>query len=390
MPGPYGVTPTGYNPKSLQEIITDLQSAWRTIFGNGIDVSADSPDGLIIGIFADRLADLWQADQATYNAAFPDTSTGVGLDRVMALTGAVRLPATKSLVAVVLSGVAATAIPSGSRASVAGAGTLFETTGALVIGGGGTVAATLRAVEFGPMYAPAGTLTVIETPVAGWTGVTNAADQSFLGSNVETDPPARVRRELTLRAIGAAAADAIRAGLLQLAGVTSASVFENETDFIVDSMPPRSFECVVVGGSNPLIAQTIWDRKPSGIPSFGNTFDTATDSETVPHTIYFSRPVALNVWVTVNVDVNSDAPENVGDLIKAAVVAWGDLNLRPGGSLVAQALVPTVFDQAGVVDCDVPLIGLAVSPGASTTLNTTPRQLLDLDTARVVVNVTRI
>jgi hypothetical protein len=80
----------------------------------------------------------------------------------------------------------------------------------------------------------------------------------------------------------------------------------------------------------------------------------------------------------------------VGDLIKAAVVAWGDLNLRPGGSLVAQALVPTVFDQAGVVDCDVPLIGLAVSPGASATLTTTPRQLLDLDPARVVVNVTRI
>lgn len=390
MPGPYGVTPTGYNPKSLQEIITDLQTAWKTVFGNGIDVSADSPDGLIIGIFADRLADLWQANQATYNAAFPDTATGISLDRVLALTGTVRLPASKSLVAVTLSGVAGTVIPTGSRVSVAVAGTLFELTAPATIGAGGTVAANLTAVEFGPMFAPAGTLTVIATPVAGWTGCTNAVDQYFLGSNVESDPFARIRRELALRAIGSAAAGAIRAGLLNVTGVTSASVFENATDTTVDGMPPRSFECVVVGGTAAAIAQCIWDRKPAGTPTHGSLTTVVTDTEGKTHNIKHSVPTAVNVWVTVNVTVNKDAPSNVGSLLAASVVAWGDLNLKPGASLVAQSIVPTVFAQAGVVDVAVPLIGLANPPTTTATLTATPRQILDLDTSRVVVNVTQI
>ncbi len=389
MPGPYGVTPTGYNPKTTQEIVTDLQTAWRTVFGNGIDVSPDSPDGVIIGIMADRLADLWQADQATYNAAFPDTATGVGLDRVLGLTGIVRRAASQSLCDVVLSGVAGTPIPAGSRVSVAGAGTLFEVTAPTNLGGG-AVAVTLQAVETGPMYAPTGTLTVIETPVAGWTGCTNAADQQYLGTNVELDAPARIRRELTLRAIGSSAADAIRAALLNLDNVTSASVFENPTSATVDGMPPQSFECVVVGGDDAEIAQCIWDRKPQGNPSHGTSTVSATDSEGTPHDVKFSRPSALNAWIIINATVNADAAENVDDLIAAAVVLWGDTNLKVGGPLVAQAMVPTVFGEAGVTDCAVPLIGLADPPTLSNTLTATPRQLLDLDSARIVVNVTRI
>lgn len=390
MPGPYGVTPSGYNPKTLQDIVLDLQTAWRTVFGNGIDVSPDSPDGQIIGIVADRLADLWQADQATYNAAFPDTATAVSLDRVLAMTGVVRGGAVASRVAVTLYGTPATVIPIGSRAAVTGSGTLFATTAAYTIGGGGSVVGDMTAVETGPNLAPAGTLTSIKTPVSGWTGLINSLDQYLTGSNIENDPPARVRRTMTLRAIGSAAADAIRAALLQVAGVTSATVFENTLDFTVDSMPPRSFEAIVVGGLDLAIAQTIWNRKPSGTPAYGNTSAVAVDSQSINHTIHFSRPVALNAYVTINATVRGDAPDNIGALIKAAVVAWGDTNLMPGGPLVAQAAVPVVFAQPGVTDCAPPLIGTSATPTLSVTVVATPRQLIDLDTSRTVVNITRI
>ncbi len=390
MPGPYGVTATGFNPMTLQDIKADLESAWRVVFGAGIDVSADSVDGQIIGIMSDRFADLWQALGAMYDAAYPDSATGVGLDNVLSMTGAVRQPASRSTVDVTLSGVPFTVVPSGSIVSVDGTGVEFRSTGDLTIGIGGSVTGTLEAVETGPQYAPAGTLTEIETPVSGWTGCTNTLDQTALGSNVENDPQARQRRELTIRSIGSASCDAIRAGLLNVADVTNANVFENVTDGVVDGMPARSFEAVVLGGDDTEIVQTIWNRKPAGAPTYGNQTGTAFDTAAVAHGINWSRPTELEAYVTLNVEVTSDAPEDIATLIAQAVADWGDLNLTVKSSLVAQALVPTVFSQPGVWDVEVPLIGTAPSPGTSVTLTATVRQIITLDTSRVVVNVTRI
>lgn len=390
MPGPYGVTATGFNPKSQQEIKADIEAAWRVAFGQNVDVSADSVDGQIVGILSDRLADLWQGLANVYGSAFADSAVGVSLDRVLGLAGVVRAPASKTQVNVILTGTPATVVPSGSRASVSGSGTLFELTAPAVIGGGGSVAAVMTAVSFGPMRAPAGQLTVIETPVAGWSSLVNAADQFFLGSLVEKDPAARLRRELELRAIGGSALDAIRAGVLTVEGVTSARGFQNTLETTVDGMPPGSIEIVVSGGLDAEIAQAIWDRKPSGNPLHGNTTSAATDSLGEPQAIKFSRPVALNIYVDLDVTVNSDAPENIAGVVAQALVDFGDLNYAEGSSVVAMALTPSVFAQAGVVDCAVPRIGLVATPLTSTTIQSTPRQKPDLDTSRVVVNVTRL
>lgn len=392
MPGPYGLTSTGFNAKSLQEIKTDLETAWRSVFGAGADVSADSVDGQIIGIVADRMSDLWQLAAALYAAAYPDSATGVEMDKVAGITGTTRQPATKSQVAVTFTGTPATAIPTGTRVSVIGQGTLFEVTSGFTISGGGSSTVTVSAVETGPKYAPAGTVTVIETPVSGLASVTNALDQSVLGRDVETDPQLRIRRELDLRQIGASAVDAIRAGVLSLAGVTFASVTENVTDFTVDGIGPHGFEVVVLGGLDVAIAQMIWDRKPAGGRAYGSTSSTATDAIGGGHDMPFSRPTTLNGYVTVAVTVNAGAPENVGTVIAAAIVAYGDLNLTVASPLVAQALVPSIFAAAqGIVDVpSQPKIGTAPAPTLSTTITPTRRQIIDLDTSRVVVNVTRI
>src|SRR5262249_36114068 len=85
-----------------------------------------------------------------------------------------------------------------------------------------------EAVDTGPLPAPAGTLTVIDTPVAGLSSVTNAAD-AILGRNQETDSELRIRREEELRAAGKGTVDAIRALLLEVLNVVQAKVLQNHS-----------------------------------------------------------------------------------------------------------------------------------------------------------------
>lgn len=389
---PYGITATGFEPKPLSAIREDLEEAIKATLGSTVDLSANSALGQIVGIFAERLAELWELAQANYVSAFPDGAANAQLDEISSITGTARKPATKTKVLVLCSGTPATAIAAGKQVSVTGVGTKFQATVGGVIGGGGTVTLEFEAVDTGPLLAVAGSLTTIETPVSGWSAAGNVADQFILGTDIETDPELRLRRELSLRALGGGSNDAIRSGVFEVNNVTAVFVFENETDFTdANGLPPHSFECVVYGGVDQDIADKIFAVKPVGVASHGTEVDTVTDSQGVDHTIKWSRPTVLNGYVTLDVVCNALAPVNVGDLIKAAVVAYGDLNLTVGSTFYPQAIVPAAFAASvGILNVNEPLAGTAPSPGTSAPIVPTNRQVIDLDTSRVVVNVTRI
>lgn len=85
------------------------------------------------------------------------------------------------------------------------------------------------AQEFGVIPAPANSLNTILTPIAGWTSITNP-EAGVTGSDRETDAELRIRRLNSLRLLGAATVEAIRARLLQeVPGVSSVTIFENVT-----------------------------------------------------------------------------------------------------------------------------------------------------------------
>lgn len=83
--------------------------------------------------------------------------------------------------------------------------------------------------NFGPIPAPANTLTQIDTPVAGWTAITNFG-AGVTGRFQETDTELRARRLLSLRSFGSATPEAIRSAILQrVPAITSVTIFENIT-----------------------------------------------------------------------------------------------------------------------------------------------------------------
>jgi uncharacterized phage protein gp47/JayE len=82
---------------------------------------------------------------------------------------------------------------------------------------------------FGPVAAPANSVTEIVTPVNGWFSVNNL-EAGLTGRDRETDAELRLRQARSLRILGYATLESIRARILQeVPGVTAVYVFENVT-----------------------------------------------------------------------------------------------------------------------------------------------------------------
>lgn len=84
MPGPYGITPAGFNRKRADEILADLNTGVQGVFGVSVDLSPTSPDGQFNGLMADEIAFLWELAEDIYHSFDPFQAEGTRLDSVMA------------------------------------------------------------------------------------------------------------------------------------------------------------------------------------------------------------------------------------------------------------------------------------------------------------------
>ncbi len=88
---------------------------------------------------------------------------------------------------------------------------------------------TFLSQNFAPIAAPINTLVEILTPISGWNSINNPK-AGVTGRFIETDAELRIRRNNSIRLLGAGTVESIRARLLQqVPGVTSAFIFENRT-----------------------------------------------------------------------------------------------------------------------------------------------------------------
>jgi uncharacterized phage protein gp47/JayE len=383
----YGITTTGFALKPLDVIKSEIEADLRATFGAGINLEPQSNFGQLVGIFAERYSDLWQIAEAIYTALTADGAADAALDLVAALTGTARNAPKLTHVIATCSGTPGTVLPSGRVASITGTGARFVSLAPATIGGGGTVSVEFAAELAGPTPAYAGTLTTIETPLSGWTAITNPTDHTLLGANLETDPDLRLRRELELRSQGNAAVAPVRAKVRAVKDVIDAFVFENDGDTVdTDGMPPHSIECVVDGGLDADIRAAIFASKAGGIATTGTVSGSVTDSQGTTHTIKHSRPAFLDAYVTVRVSVDPGVfPADGDDQIKASLIDYAAKNYTCGSDVISSAFIPQVFKVKGVVDAPLPYIGLSPTPATTTTIVTTLRQKPRLDTSRITV-----
>lgn len=184
------------------------------------------------------------------------------------------------------------------------------------------VKGTVEATETGALVVPPNSVTSIVSPITGLVSVDNEAAFS-VGRDIETDEELRLRFSLSQSINGLSTPNAIRAVLLNTTGVTSATIFENETT-VADSegRPPKSFEALVEGGTDEDVAQAIWTSKPAGIETYGNVTENTFDTSGTSRTINFSRPLPINLAFRVTYTRYDEETFPLGgeDVLKQVVV----------------------------------------------------------------------
>ena len=385
---PYGLTSTGFSKKSLAVIKSEIETALRasSAFGSDIDTSAESMLGQIVSTFAAKVSELWELGEATYSARNPRAASFNALDIVCGLTGIQRLPATKGTVTLRMNVAALTTIPAGAIARVAGQpDNRWITTEAAInaTGSAANVSVAAIAETAGRYLANAGTITEIAVPVSGWNSVTNVLDAEP-GRDMESDTALRVRRARAIRAGGSSPLDAIRAALFAVEDVQQVNVFENTSDYTVNSMAPHSVLAVVTGGTDQAVGEALFAAKAAGIATNGNTTVTIVDDGGVSHTVTFKRPTTVNVYVKVTIERDS-ATYGGDDAVKTAITDLGDA-LLAGDNVRQAAISRAVMGVTGVADVTEVLIGRA--GGASrvnANLSIALDERADLDSSRIQI-----
>lgn len=333
------LTPQGFERPSFDEIRSAIVQRMRDIYGP-INTGAEAGIGQQISIMAECENQILEVYESVYLSQYPASAAGRSLDGAVQLTGITRRGATRTVVTATLTGTAGVMVPAGSQASTDG-GDIFETVESVALPGN----VQMQALETGAVLALAGTLTEIETPIAGWDAITNA-DDGDTGRAVETDPDLRLRQMQSLAVTGAGTVEAIRSRLLQqVEGVSAVTIIENRMDTPdAEGRPPHSFESVVQGGLDQDIADLIWMVKPAGIETYGNITVSVDDSQGLANDISFTRPVEQYIWVrvTLTADASGAFPANAEQAAKDAVLAKGQ-TLNVGDDVLYQAFFGPLY-----------------------------------------------
>ena len=361
-----GLTDAGFEAKTYEEILADIEARQQAAFGADFDVSAESPAGVLNGIVANVARELWEGLAGLYATFDRDAATGQALTQVAALTGTSRRAAQKGRVRLVLTVAAGATVPAGSVASVtAQPANRWVTLTDAVNTTDGQLAIVVQAEQetAGQLPAAATAIDHIATPVAGWVSVTNLEPASP-GLDAEGDGALRRRAEDELQGAGSSPAEAIHAALLRVPLVSDVVVWENTGDRTdLDGRPPHSVEAMVTGGDSAAIAAALWAAKARGIATYGNTSVTVADANGVAQAVRFTRPTDVNVYLVLQVSV--DPRLDPGDTaIKAAARAVFD-PLGAGEVVRRAAITCAVMAVRGVTN--VPSVRLGAS--STTTLN---------------------
>lgn len=208
------------------------------------------------------------------------------------------------------------------------------------------------AEETGSTVVYAGTLTEILDSTVGWEGANNIIDATP-GDDEETDAELRLRREQSLHVANGSTVEAIRTALLAVDDVDEALVRENITDVIdIENIPPHAIHCIIdtpvdpTGEKDEELAQLIWETKPAGIATYGDTTETITDSQGFPHDIKFSRPASIGILMRITYHKYDEEtfPAGGEDEMKTVAAAWAVLNQLIGMDVLPQRYMGPIFD----------------------------------------------
>lgn len=330
---PNSISATGVTVASQAELVSTLTTGYQTIYGAGINVAADTPDGELINIYAQTQADLGDL-LLQVNAMFdPDQAIGVLLDQRCAINGLQRQGGTFTVTNITL--VTSTSLNLyGLDQTVQPVFTVQDNQGnqfqlqetQLGLPPGTSVLA-FQAANSGAVLTTPNTITSMVTVVLGVTSVNNPSAATTVGINSEIDQNLRVRRQRSVALPSQGYYEGLYAALNNINGVT-ANIYENDTGSTdANGVPGHSIWVIVSGsGSAASIGQAIYAKRNAGCGMKGSQSYNVTRPNGSVFTVYWDIVEPQNVFIAFQVtSINGTTPPNI-----AAILAYLTANLAPG------------------------------------------------------------
>lgn len=312
----------GLRVKTRSEIVSDLEQAFRAAYRADIVLDQNSPDGQIIGNFAQALVDLRELLVQVNNGFDPDRAIGRILDERVVINNIQRAGATYTTINIdvtvdrtlTLQGLDADFNnPNGVGFTVQdnqGNQFILIDTETLTAG---THSLPFRARNLGEVETIIGTITNAVTVVLGVTGINNPSAPVSIGRNEETDAQLRLRRQRSVSLASTGYLNGLLGLVLSLDGVSDAKLYENYTNTTdVNGIPPHCIWLIAEGGSTADIANAIYERKSYGCDMKGGVAWPIVTASGAIFEAKFDRPTAENLYVRF--DIKRTSPIHIFDL----------------------------------------------------------------------------
>ena len=241
------------------------------------------------------------------------------------------------------------------------------------------------AVNSGIIEQPANTIDTILTPMLGWDSVINPV-AATPGEDRETDEELRLRFRNGKFDRATNTYDAIYSALINLDNVTEVTIYENDTS-VVDGngVPAHSFLPIVSGGLSQAIGNAIWENKPTGILSYGNTSVTVTDVQGGTHTVSFSRPNPVVVYISMDITTDVNFPANGNDLIRSNLISYFQTNFGTGDDVIYSRLY-TPINAVGGHQVNTLTIGTSPSPVGTSNIPITFSDIASISSVNILIS----
>ncbi len=204
--------------------------------------------------------------------------------------------------------------------------------------------------------------------------VNNPTTYTTLGVNQETDAQLRLRRQKSVSLSSQGYLAGLLAALENVNGVTSAFVYENNTNTTnVDGVPGHSIWVIVAGsGAVADIADAIYTKRNAGCGMFGDVSYVITQVDGTTFTVYWDDVAAQTVFIEFTVtSIDGVTAPNIA-AIRAGLVeslvpgVYDTININELSTAVQAIDANTLVTNAGFSDGQTQTLNLSGVPASGT------------------------
>ncbi|KWE25725.1 baseplate J/gp47 family protein [Burkholderia territorii] len=375
---PINWAPTGPVVPAESAILTGVLADTNAAFGGNLNITNEdgspnltTPQGqlassltAIIGAKNDDMLEV-------SNGVDPDLAAGRWQDAIGRIYFIERNPAEPTALQVACVGAVNTPIPLGALIKDS-SNNVYLCTQAGTIPASGTITLGFACKVTGPTPVPAANQVSIYQAIPGWDTVTVVS--GVVGSNVESRADFEYRRRQSVALNGRGFVPAVRAAVLNVAGVLDACALDNPLGTAVTiggyTVAANSLYVGVYGGAAQDIANAIWTKKGPGCNYNGNTTvtvqDTSVGSQPYPsYTVKYQTLTAVPILFAVQLVNNPNLPANIVQLVQSAIIAAftgadGGSRARSNSTIFAGRYYP------GVIAIDPSVELLSIQLGTTT------------------------